>query len=282
MADSNVQLQWTDEQWNKVRQVVYEEARRARVAGSFLPLFGPLDPDATYVTRELLLDPTQTLAGFSVDDTGVQKLSTLQVKIYLRGAQVADPELASALIAFRRAANIVARLEDKIIFRGQPAAGQPPSPDIGEVVGGERTEGLLDGQPRHTIRVPGTGGAALVTAVSQAIAALEQAHHLGPFACVLGNQYFNEVQTPQPNSLVLPQDRILPFLGGGALLRTSTLPDDRGLVIALGGQPIDLVVGTDISVNFLQVTLVPWFVFRVYEKIVLRIKQIPAIAVLHP
>ena len=54
MADSNMQLQWTDEQWNKVRQVVYEEARKARVAGNFLPLYGPLEPDARYVTEESL------------------------------------------------------------------------------------------------------------------------------------------------------------------------------------------------------------------------------------
>ena len=54
MADSNMQLHWTDEQWNKVRQVVYEEARRARVAGNFLPLYGPLEPDATLRLREQL------------------------------------------------------------------------------------------------------------------------------------------------------------------------------------------------------------------------------------
>lgn len=89
--------------------------------------------------------------------------------------------------------------------------------------------------------------------------------------------YFAAVQTPQPSSLVLPQDRILPFLGGGALVRSSTLRPKTGLLIALGGEPIDLVVGTDISVNFLQVTEDPLFVFRVYEKIVLRIKQPTAI-----
>ena len=50
MADSNMQLQWTDEQWNKVRQVVYEEARKARVAGNVLPLCGPLEPDARYAS----------------------------------------------------------------------------------------------------------------------------------------------------------------------------------------------------------------------------------------
>ena len=65
-------------------------------------------------------------------------------------------------------------------------------------------------------------------------------------------------------------------------MRTSTLPDNIGLVIALGGEPVDLVVGTDISVKFLQVTLDPYFVFRVYEKIVLRVKQPAAIAVLCP
>ena len=51
MADSNMQLNWTDEQWNKVRQVVYEEARKARVAGNVLPLYGPLEPDARYIIR---------------------------------------------------------------------------------------------------------------------------------------------------------------------------------------------------------------------------------------
>jgi uncharacterized linocin/CFP29 family protein len=63
-------------------------------------------------------------------------------------------------------------------------------------------------------------------------------------------------------------------------LRTSVLKPEQGLVIALGGAPIDLVVATDISVSFLQVTPDPWFVFRVYEKIRLRVNQPEAIAVL--
>jgi hypothetical protein len=117
-------------------------------------------------------------------------------------------------------------------------------------------------------------------AISAAIGQLEQGFHLGPFACVLDQGFFNAVQTPDV-SLVLPQDRILPFLGGGALMRSSVLPPSTGLVIALGGEPIDLVVATDISVCFLQVTTDPYFVFRVYEKIVLRVKQPAAIAVLH-
>jgi uncharacterized linocin/CFP29 family protein len=79
----------------------------------------------------------------------------------------------------------------------------------------------------------------------------------------------------------LPQDRILPFLGGGPLLRSSTLnvaPGVRsGVVVALGGEPVELVIATDVCVQFLQVTTDPNFVFRVCEKMALRIKEPEAI-----
>lgn len=310
MADSNVPLQWTDDQWNRVRQVVYEEARRARVAGNVLPLYGPLERDARYVSKELVYepnDPSYEVPGLTVGDTDTLKLSTLQVHVYLRGAQVADPELTSALMAFRRAASMVARLEDDIIFRGQPgpseeappktsravavaaaatkaAAATPPAtaavkPAPKLVLGGQANEGLLEP------RLPPKGGVIrtgndLVTAVSNAISVLEQRRHFGPFVCALDHKYFELAQTPNKDSLVLPQDRILPFLGGGALVRASSLWDQSGVVVALAGAPIDLVVATDISVSFLQLTVEPWFVFRVFEKIVLRIKQPEAIEAL--
>lgn len=302
MADGSAQLGWTDDQWNRVRQVVYEEARRARVAGNVLPLYGPLDPDASYVSKQELKDPdssgdpAEDVPGFTVADTETLKLATLQTKVYLRDAQVADPELASALIAFRRAANVLARLEDDIIFNGQAGEhlGPPPPPGrlsstkvLWQVRGGQKSRGLAHDpdsrEPAPEARGPmlsvGDLGEALVNVISGAVGDLEANYHLGPFACVLDQVYFNAVQTPN-GSLVLPQDRILPFLGGGALLRSSTLRPRTGLVIALGGAPIDLVVGTDITVEFLQVTDQPLFAFRVFEKIVLRIKEERAIVVI--
>jgi uncharacterized linocin/CFP29 family protein len=304
MADSNTQLHWTDEQWNKVQQVVYEEARKARVAGNFLPLYGPLDPAATSASRQKLVEPSspdeegERIAAFTVSDSATVRLSTLQVKVYLRGAQVADPALNSALIAFRRAANVLARLEDEIIFNGQEGENQGPRQAqrggvrglqeraLWEVRGGQATDGLLPPVNRPGRRRAdaaageeldlGNLGEELIGVISEAIGSLEASYQLGPFACVLDQIYFRAVQTPN-GSLVLPQDRILPFLGGGALVRSSCLRPQTGLVIALGGEPIDLVVATDISVGFLQVTEHPFYVFRVYEKIVLRIKQPQAI-----
>ena len=286
MADSSMQLNWTDEQWNKVRQVVYEEARKARVAGNFLPLYGPLEPDARFVANQTLDEKQENgVDVFRVLDSTSLPLLTIQEQVRLRSAQVADPDLNSALIAFRRAANKLARGEDEIIFKGggraedeTPTQGMGSSrmPSLVEsaktpVDVGDKKKGAKKGAHGEVV------GGLLVKAVSEAVSELEKQRHFGPFACVLGHDYFLAVQTPA-DSMVLPQDRILPFLGGGALIRTSVLEPREGLVIALGGAPIDLVVATDISVTFLQVTTEPFFVFRVHEKFVLRINQPEAIA----
>ena len=50
------------------------------------------------------------------------------------------------------------------------------------------------------------------------------------------------------------------------------------MVVALGGAPVELVVAADMSLHFLQVTTDPMFMFRVREKIALRIKEAAAIS----
>jgi uncharacterized linocin/CFP29 family protein len=120
--------------------------------------------------------------------------------------------------------------------------------------------------------------------VSGAIGDLERNGHFGPFAVVLGQGLFLVAQTPDVGSLVMPQDRIIPFLGGGPLLRSSTLDaldGFSGVVVALGGAPVELVVATDMSLQFIQVTNDPVFIFRVYEKIALRIREPEAIVQLY-
>src|SRR6476660_1362793 len=119
----NPQVPWTDEQWARVNQVVQEEARRARVAGAFLPLLGPLPADADYVPRDLISyvqAEGQRSERLAIDDRNTIQLPTLQVKVFLRGAQMADADMSSALQLFRRAANVLARVEDMMIFRGLP------------------------------------------------------------------------------------------------------------------------------------------------------------------
>jgi uncharacterized linocin/CFP29 family protein len=294
------QVPWTDEQWARVNQVIQEEASRARVAATFLPLVGPLPADTDFVRAGDITYPAQRIV---IDDKSVIQLATLQVKVYVRSAQMADPEMTSVLALFRRAANVIARLEDAVVFNGlaphpdvpdrfvPPQAGIAGLQAIWEITGGQVSPGLL--APPGARMVPVRGGPAavaggpapltlgdrLVPTVSEVIGRLERSGHFGPFAVALGHVYFTAVQTPSP-ALVLPQDRIIPFLGGGPLLRSSTLPDNRGVVVALGGAPVELVVAKDISLQFLQLTDAPNFLFRVSEKIALRIKEADAIATL--
>jgi uncharacterized linocin/CFP29 family protein len=298
------QVPWTDEQWGRVNQVIQEEAKRARVAATFLPLYGPLSADSDYVREQGITYPLMTVAGavvpgrrqLNINDRDTARLATLQVTVPVRNAQMADPELSSALALFRRAANVVARLEDAVIFRGLapglPALGGfvPPGglaglPAIWQITGAEEADGLWSlAAPRWWVPIPAAvqRGGLLVGAVSGAIGLLEQSGHFGPFAAVLGQDLFLVAQTPDQNSLVLPQDRIIPFLGGGPLLRSSTLDEfGGGVVVALGGAPVELVVATDVCLQFLQVSVDPVFFFRVSEKIALRIREPRAIAQLY-
>ena len=291
MSANNPQVPWTDEQWARVNQAIQQEAQRARVAANFLPLFGPLPGQADFVRADgISYSPAEGPQRMAIDDTNTIKLPTLQVKVYVRGAQMADPEMTSVLALFRRAATVLARLEDAVVFTGQAGPGQGPDvadlsglPRIWEVLGGQASGGLFDtgsGQQATVSATQADLGEKLVAAISASIGQLEHAGHFGPFAVVLDQELFTGVQTPNRNSLVLPQDRIIPFLGGGSLLRSSTLPSGTGVIVALGGAPVELVVATDVSLNFLQVTTDPMFVFRVYEKMVLRVKEPEAIMAL--
>ena len=305
MTANDPQVPWTDEQWARANQVVQEEASRARVAATFLPLVGPLPGGTDFVRRERIQYPGLPPAlrpppsQIAIDDRNIWQLATLQVPVRLRGAQMADPEMTSALTVLRRAANIVARLEDAIVFRGlvrDPATGRfrPPLSASGglqpvwRIGGGEREEGLWELGGRRWLHIrrlpPWRRGEFLVRAVSEAIGLLERGGHFGPFAVVLDQRLFLIAQTPDRHGYVLPQDRIIPFLGGGSLLRSSTLHDRyilTGLVLALGAAPFELVVATDMSLQFLQVTVEPEFLFRVRERIALRIKETRAIVQLY-
>jgi uncharacterized linocin/CFP29 family protein len=290
MTQNSPQVPWSDEQWARANQVIQEEARRARVAAAFLPLVGPLPADTDFVPRDTISYPDEgeRSGRMIIDDRTTIPLPTLQVKVFLRGAQMADPDMASALQLFRRAANVLARLEDLIVFRGQPGPDEKGGktfaglPSIWEITGSQKARGLYSQDEQKGIEKVRQGpppdlGEALVGDVSRAIGRLESAGHFGPFAVVFDQSFFTAVQTPNKSSLVLPQDRIIPFLAGGPLLRTSALAESTGVVVALGGAPVELVVATDVTLGFLQVTTEPMYVFRVYEKVVLRVKEPDAI-----
>jgi uncharacterized linocin/CFP29 family protein len=347
VTDPGNAIPWTERQWDELRAVALESARKSRVASTFLPLVGPITEGSTTVQSNWLsIESNAGLPYPAADRLDVRAgknlhLVTLSCNIYLRGSEISDPHLDAAKAMARRAGAVLGRLEDAVVFHGIARNAAAPTvrgrpvvqPNIYTVTGGSDLTGLL-GAPETLLddesRRPGasvqirnartaaanaarfarqpvglatifnatrnyfiaerqvagrlmcvtlTGlrtNAPIVDAIVNAILKLEDRGHFGPFAVVLGDRLFASATSPS-RSLVLPSDRLAEFLDGRRILRSSILPAQEGVVVALGGQPIELVLATDVDVRFLQVTLEPRYVLRVFERLVLRIKELDAV-----
>ena len=300
MHSDLVELGWTEEHFQRIYAAVSEEAQKARVGAQMLSLVGPLD-GATTATPSYGLTPQPNprqnppvtpAQRLSVNSNPDLPLTRIAVNVQLRTQDALEPNLYAALTMFRRAANYVARIEDALIFNGRPAANNPPPfgiagiPNVYSVTGDGAAQGLfvfnLQPAGRNFVFIPLSAGQPLghrvIDAVIESINALERQGQLGPYACALAPDLFAAICAPNPN-LVLPRDRILPFLQG-PLLRTSAIAPGFGVVLALSANPIELVVASDIQVRFLQMTEEPRLAFQVYERVALRIKEPTSIAVM--
>jgi uncharacterized linocin/CFP29 family protein len=325
MADTQSGPGWSDAQWELIAKTVTEAFDKANVAGKFLPCYGPLPERDDYVRKEVVETEDNVV---SVSDDTTLKLFTLAVNVPLSREQVRDEGLSSALLAFRRAAVMLAQVEDRLVFKGFQSAkdkeiegrakaskadAQTAKTELlekmvssvvtntpGELVGlaakakvfvvstanggaqgrAQARRGQADNSPDDDTKQQ-KRGEELITAVSRAIGELEFRAHPGPFACVLGSDLFDDAHTPRTRSMVLPADRIKPLLRG-PLLRSGLMDDATGILVSLSGTDIDLVVATPPRVQFLQVKEDAKYLFRVYEKFTMRIKDPGAIEELQP
>ena len=88
---------------------------------------------------------------------------------------------------------------------------------------------------------------------------------------------------PLPDTLIMPADRIKPLMTAG-FYGTGTLPSNlptkvsfTGLLVSLGGNTMDLVVGLDATTAFMQQDTDGAYRFRVVERFALRVKDTTAI-----
>lgn len=295
MHSDLVELGWTEDYWNRIVGVVNDEAQKGRVAAQMLPMVGPEDPTTVAVPSFSLTTRAAPPVRLEVDSDPTLFLSTIAVNVYVRSREAADPNLTAALGMFRRAANYIARVEDALVFNGRgpglaPAFGLAAAiANVCTVTGNGTPQGLFVGPAGGRTLIPVAAipaanpgpfpqGDQVVTAIIRSINALDGRGQLGPYACALSPELFEAVCTPN-NNLVLPRDRVLPFLQG-PLLRSSAILPYYGVVVALSANPVELVVARDIHVRFLQTSEEPCLVFRVSERVALRIKEDAAIAIL--
>ena len=133
----------------------------------------------------------------------------------------------------------------------------------------------------------------LMKAIVNAINSLEDNGYVAPYVCVFGRNPFQEAFTPINNSTVLPRDRIEPLIGRellhasgidippyelGKLYNLNTEEwQSRGVLLSLANEPIDLALAAEATPEFRQVDLEGRYVFSVFERFALRIKDAKAI-----
>jgi uncharacterized linocin/CFP29 family protein len=334
MDDRNAQVGWTEAQWNRVREEVLQAWQRVRVAGSFLPIYGPLPPSTQVVPSEVLNDG-------SVDDRATAALVEIALPVELSRQEIWEEDLSSALLQFRRRATQLGQFEDWFIFNGtypsvqpnaqtqaefaqQVDAGHPgyrpelahlnaldlsgtPMPIAGGThdlqLKGMRQRnpgslGLIEGprvQQAQQAHRPPLNNNGLMEAIVGAINSLENKGYVAPYVCVFGRKPFQAAFESIPHSTVLPRDRIEPLIGRELLhasgidilpqsrhLYVPTEEDQeewrsRGVLLSMANEPIDLALAAEATVEFRQVNMQGRYVFSVFERFALRIKDVNAI-----
>ena len=134
----------------------------------------------------------------------------------------------------------------------------------------------------------------LMEAIVDAINSLEENGYVAPYVCVFGRNPFQAAYEPINHGTVLPRDRLEPLIGRELLHASGIdiLPrrserydlklgagnwQSRGVLLSMADEPIDLALAAEATPEFRQVDLDGKYVFSVFERFALRIKDAEAI-----
>jgi len=312
MNNGRDKIHWTQEVWDRIDKAVHDEVMRTRVGAKFLPIrmvppktvSVPSDvitvPDATKTTSDAT---TETL---TVDEGATTRINEYWVEFSLTPQQVEHEtgnisELghSTAVTLATRAANILAQAEDLVIFQGQNVINDPQSLFHTKVRsrGVPTDTGLLNlnvtglGKPPllpdvTAVPVPLTNsqvadiyGENTFTKVAEAYADLQGQAQYGPYALVLPTIPYAD-SFALPTTVIMPAERIRALIktevfGTGTLLTNTAAPSPKyfGVLVSLGGNTMDLVVGLDATASFMQQDTDGNYRFRIVERFGLRLKD---------
>jgi uncharacterized linocin/CFP29 family protein len=212
------------------------------------------------------------------------------VEIYhefpLTATQVAkEAQLKTCKTLARMAAKAIALAEDTVIFQGKK--GKLPANVKADLIA-SAGKGLLgeaapkDASDKNPNKVSKPIDVKLLTppkkksgilygektfsAVAEGIAKLTAKAQAPMFALFLPvKAYADTYVSPSKASLVTTAERIKPLVEGG-FMETVTLPPDKGLLVALAGDPTSLYLGREATTEFVHKKGSKYF-FRVVERI---------------
>ena len=276
--NSTSELAWDASVWKEIDDAVLAEMGRVRSAQKVLPAT-QYDTDPTEIANDVI-----NFTDLSIREGQTKSFVELFQEFTLTSAQAMnETQLKTCHTLAQMAAKSIALAEDTVIFQG--ANGKLPvgvKAELIESAGG----GLLgeanpkdanDNDPLKVAvpivvpRVPKSRpgllfGENVFTAVADGIAKLTAKAQAPKFALFLPvNVFADTFVASSEASLVTTADRIKPLVEGG-FQETVSLPQDRGLLVALAGEPTRIYVGREAEAEFVRKEGSKYF-FRVVERI---------------
>jgi uncharacterized linocin/CFP29 family protein len=283
---------WSSATWDAVKQAVHQETQRTKIAQKILPIHIALPRDATVPSEEI------NKSTLEISEGSPTSIIETSVPFTMSDTQVQPEEpLSTALTLATKAANLIATAQDLIVFQGNRVINRKnivdPPGFVRAKLNGNNGKGLLGERDIKSIQVPqlrragrsarasatSTYGENTFAKVAQGIAELQSDGHYGPYALVLHSNIYADTFAPLQDIPIMPADRIKPLVEKG-FYGTGTLPERYGVLLSLGGNSMDLVVGLDAVPEFISYT--PgnngaMYSFQVRERFTLRLKDKNAI-----
>jgi uncharacterized linocin/CFP29 family protein len=267
-----------DQEWENIKNVVIEVARRRLVGRRVVDLHGPLGPGVQTIVHDHFAGTTIGRIGLVGEEESdpvrsVRRESGIIPLIYkyfilhwrdIETSRQTNTPLDVAAAA--GAAAFCADAEDDLVFNGNPEMGY---------------EGLMVVEGRHILTRSNweEAGNAFKDAV-EATQALVKAGFYGPYAMVVSPPLYAQMQQVHPGTGVLEIEHIRQIITDG-VYQSRLVRDGFGMVVATGAQNFDIAVAQDLTVAYLGAEHMN-HPFRVFESVYLRIKRHGSICTLEP
>lgn len=266
----------SDEEWERLNQVVIEAARRQLVGRRSIEIYGPLGAGVQSVQLDTFLGQDvgniDLLGDIDSHPVHSESRKTLQIPIIFKDFELYWRDIETSRefkipLDFSVAAGasaFCALKEDDMIFNGEKSLHYP---------------GLLtaEGRLKYPLGDWQIDGQAFQDVVKATELLLDNGHY-GPYAMVCNPKLFSMIHRIYQNSAVLEIEHIRNIVTAG-VFQCSVIREDIAVILSTGRQNFDLAMAQDFKVAYLGAEKMN-YPHRVFECLVLRIKRPQAICTL--
>lgn len=262
---SRASAPFSEDLWAQIDKAVIDTAKKHMICRRFLNLFGPLGPGATTVLVDSLTKGESFENGFA--QTTGRRIAELPLMyedftLFSRDLEYScrqgyPTDLSAAIAASQKCA----KREDDLILNGNKALG---------------VDGLLTVKGSHKIkRGNWKEGEDAYKNIAEAISYFASHSLLGRYALVLSPDLYLDLQRLIPSVGIIEIDRIAKLVNG-RVYTTGPYGSSRAVIVCAEPQYMDLAVGMDLSVGYLELKDLNHSL-RIVETVALRIKNPEAI-----